>query len=143
MRTHDHVAFEPRQTDNAATVRQYGSDRDPSVGANGSGDVRTNARHDERARYSCLQAARHGDREAFADLCAELHGPLSRRTQRQLRSEGRDVSPAVVEALVERVFLAAFDEMPEKPDNWSTYGWMSWLVEREIAASERSSRSRR
>lgn len=143
MRTRDHVAFEPRQTGKAATGRQYGSDRDLSVRANGDSDVRINARQDERARYSCLQAARHGDRQAFADLCAELHGPLCRRAQRQLTVEGRDVTPAVVEDLVEKVFLAAFDEMPEKPDNWSTYGWMSWLVEREIAAGEGSSRSRR
>ncbi|HSK20215.1 MAG TPA: hypothetical protein VK912_13765 [Longimicrobiales bacterium] len=109
----------------------------------GSRDVRINVRQDERDRYSCLQAARHGDRQAFADLCAELRGPLSRRAQRQLTSEGRDITPAAVDDLVERVFLAAFDEMPEKPDNWSTYGWMSWLVEREIAAGERTSRSRR
>jgi hypothetical protein len=143
LRTHDHVALETRQTGKATADSRYGSDRGPSVHGNGNRDVRIDVRQDERARYSCLQAARHGDRQAFADLCAELRGPLSRRAQRQLTSEGRDITPAAVDDLVERVFLAAFDEMPDKPDNWSTYGWMSWLVEREIAAGERTSRSRR
>ena len=143
MRTHEIVAFDTRQTGKAATDSRFGSGRSLSVYANGTHDVRSDVRRDERARYSRIQAARHGDRRAFADLCAELRGPLSRRAQRQLTSEGRDVAPAAVDDLVDRVFLAAFDEMPGKPDNWSTYGWMSWLVEREIAAGETTSRSRR
>lgn len=135
LSTYDRFAIEPWRHDRAAT--------DPGssfpVYANGSDDVRVDVRQDDRARYSRLQAARHGDRQAFADVCAEMRGPLSRRVQRQLTSEGRDVTASAIEDLVERVFLAAFEEMPEKPDNWSTYGWMTWLVEREIAAGEGSS----
>lgn len=143
MSTHDHVTLEKRQAGDATTDSRYGSGRSVSAYPSGSRDVRSDVRRDERAHYSRFQAARRGDRQAFADLCAELRAPLSRRAQRQLTSEGRDVTPAAVDDLVDRVFLAAFDEMPEKPDNWSTYGWMSWLVEREIAAGGTTSRSRR
>jgi hypothetical protein len=86
----------------------------------------------DRSRYARLQAARRGDHDAFEEICGELASALTQTVRQQLLAETQETTEDAVRTLVDRVCAVAFEELAEKPADWSTYGWMSWLALREM-----------
>lgn len=85
------------------------------------------------AGWDLLQAASQGDRCAFNEMCEALREPVMHAVERQLELEAQHVTAARVADVTERVCETAFEELSEKPRDWSTYGWMCWLVTRELS----------
>ena len=83
--------------------------------------------------WDLIQAASHGDRHAFNEICEDLREPVMHAVQRQLELEAQHVTAARVADITERVCETAFRDLSEKPRDWSMYGWMRWLVTQELA----------
>ncbi|HEX6135523.1 MAG TPA: hypothetical protein VFZ24_16245 [Longimicrobiales bacterium] len=88
-----------------------------------------------------LHAARQGDRVAFAEICEELEEALSRAVRHHLTEERQEVSESRVREIVDRVRALAVAELAEKPGDWSTYGWLSWLALREMTNGHSAARA--
>jgi hypothetical protein len=87
--------------------------------------------NDERRRYARLHAAARGDREARDAIVAEARPGLIRRLQREMEGLHLDATEVVIAPVVEQACRVAFDNIAQKPADWSMYGWLVWHVERE------------
>ncbi|HEX6307101.1 MAG TPA: hypothetical protein VFZ69_02870 [Longimicrobiales bacterium] len=87
---------------------------------------------DDQRYVRRLHSAMQGDTSAFAELCAELTDALERAVRHHLAEDRQEVTDTRVQDIVERVRALAVTEMAEKPSDWSTYGWLSWLALREM-----------
>jgi hypothetical protein len=96
--------------------------------------TREDARTDDRGRYGWLRAAQRGDAGAFRRLCDDMRDPLADAVRRALVAEGMTASDSRVREYLEDVCTSAFHELPDKPDDWSVYGWLTWIVRREVMA---------
>jgi trehalose-6-phosphatase len=86
-----------------------------------------------------MRAARLGDPAAFHGVCDQLYDPCAAAVHRALGGD-EPLADKCVRMIIERAWQLAFDELSEKPRDWSTYGWITWIVSREAIAWNRERR---
>jgi DNA-directed RNA polymerase specialized sigma24 family protein len=74
------------------------------------------------------------DRAAFAALCVELRAACERAAKRTLSEAGASAGPHDIAQIVEDACQRASEERGDRPGNWSTYGWLTWMAQREAIA---------
>ena len=85
-----------------------------------------------RHHYAHAVAAKRGNRAAFDRIWSGMSRPLSTALRRSLELERAGVTEAGLGEILEQVRTRSFAELPEKPDDWSTYGWIAWIAQREV-----------
>lgn len=91
-----------------------------------------------RTHYAAVQAARSGDRKAFDIIWQECHEPLRTVVRRTLDEAEVRESDRQVTAVLNEVRDRSFEELQDKPEDWSMYGWLSWIAQREALITGRT-----
>lgn len=85
-----------------------------------------------RNRYARVEAARQGDRSAFDLIWFDVHRPVGAAIRRNLELEWAEFTDAGVSEILKQVRTRSFAELREKPNDWSIYGWVAWIAQREV-----------
>ncbi|MEX1183283.1 MAG: hypothetical protein WEF86_08590 [Gemmatimonadota bacterium] len=89
---------------------------------------------DIRSRYETVQAARNGDSRAQDRIWQDQLEPLRGAVRRALVLERGEATETGVLQLISRLRQRYLAELSDKPSDWSTYDWLSWMARSEVFA---------
>jgi DNA-directed RNA polymerase specialized sigma24 family protein len=108
---------------------------------NFTGGLHAGTRDVERKEASMLRSSTQRpvpvaqqDRAAFATLCAEMRAACERAADRTLSAAGSSARSHDIVQIVDAACERAWEERDDRPPNWSSYGWLTWMAQREAIA---------